>query len=64
MLKIQDSLATELSDESSSESSDEETLAVMCELVFTPKEYLGPRINLEDITVLNCEQYYYSGNNM
>ena len=58
MLKFQDSLAIELSDESSSESSEEETLAVMCELAFTPKEYLGPRMNLEDITVLNCEQLF------
>ena len=48
------------SSEDSSSSSDEElaTLAVICELAFAPTLELGPKLNLDDLSPIQCEQLF------
>ena len=48
------------SEEDSSSSSDEDlaTLAVIHELAFAPTLELGPKLNLEDLSPLQCEQMF------
>lgn len=48
-------------DSSSDSSSDEEDLdLLLLELAEKPKRILGPRLNLEDMTTLECEQLFRS----
>ena len=52
-LIIQESMASDLSDSDSSE--DEEMIAaIMLELALAPKVALGPRLNLDDLSPLEC----------
>ena len=49
------------SDLDSSSSSDEEDMDfLLCELSFKPKRVLGPRLNLDDLSSLQCEQLFRS----
>ena len=58
-LIIQESMASDLSDSDSSE--DEEMIAaIMLELALAPKVALGPRLNLDDLSPLECEQLFRS----
>ena len=58
-LIIQESMASDLSDSDSSE--DEEMIAaIMLELALAPKVALGPRLNLDDLSQLECEQLFRS----
>ena len=44
---------------SDSSSSDEDDLDfLLCELAFKPKRALGPRLNLMDLSDLQCEQLF------
>ena len=57
MLKMQQRcLASDDSDDSSG--SDEELVAVVCELVLAPKTARGALLNLEDLSPLECEQLF------
>ena len=52
-------MASDLSDSDSSE--DEEMIAaIMLELALAPKVALGPRLNLDDLSPLECEQLFRS----
>ena len=52
-------MASDLSDSDSSE--DEEMIAaIMLELALAPKVALGPRLNLDDLSPLECEQLLIS----
>ena len=58
-LIIHESMASDLSDSDSSE--DEEMIAaIMLELALAPKVALGPRLNLDDLSPLECEQLFRS----
>ena len=58
-LIIQESMASDLSDSDSSE--DEEMMAaIMLELALAPKVALCPRLNLDDLSPLECEQLFRS----
>ena len=47
------------SDSDSASSSDEEDMdLLLCKLSFKPKRILGSRINLEDLSTLECEQLF------
>lgn len=45
-------------DQSDNSSSDEEIVAVVCELVFAPRVARGTLLNLEDLSPLECEQLF------
>lgn len=48
------------SEDSSSSDEDEDTFAVICELAFAPNLALGPKLNLEDLLPVQCEQLFRS----
>ena len=37
---------------------DDDVVAVVCELAFTPRVALGPQLNLEDLSSLKCEELF------
>ena len=51
-------MARDSSDESSSGDSEDEVLAARCELRFSASVALGPRLNVEDLSYLECEQLF------
>ena len=57
-LKIQEKCVVSDSDSDGDSSSDEEVLAVMCELLLAPKIARGVLLNLEDLSPLECEQLF------
>ena len=52
-------LALQDSSDSDSSSSDEEDMDfLLLEMLFKPKKVLGPRVNLDDLSDLECEKLF------
>ena len=45
-------------DLSGDSSSDDDVVSVVCELTFAPRVALGPQLNLEDLSSLECEELF------
>ena len=55
-MKMVDFLASD--DLSGDSSSDDDVIAVVCELAFAPPVALGPQLNLEDLSSLECKELF------
>lgn len=56
--EILEALIYDYSSDSSSSSDEDDIDFLLCELAFRPKRKLGPRLNIADLSDMECEQLF------